>query len=458
MKSLRFMLSTSVALLYLIFVMRSAAQGILPYPKAITDRLIHQETPMPPPPVNTPFADPDFGSMMVRATDETTNTIIPGSYLRNEASGQANMWSSDTSKFYVIGAGGYEFAFGFDGSSMKVTSLPEAGAGKGLLLPLRPGSTFSFVDPDLIYGTLNETRLTISSYRFSTGITSTVLDTTTCHTEPSLVPSNKVVSDDDVSLSARDKRVSISEGGPQSGKDPFVVVYDQSLGCRWYNTQTGQIGGQWGKVGTASVSATYLVRHAYLSRSGTYVRILTNDAVWYVWNLATLNVTACPIHGGPDCGGYGVGGYNSFVNALGVIDGMNIGKRSFGDLARITPLVWPLGLQPDFDQPKHFTWSNVNADDNVPVCVTGYNYEGYTEITEPYDDEIFCIETDGLKSTVWRFAHHRAIWMAPYFNTQPLGNVSDNGRFFLFTSGWDGQLGWDSQGVPRSDVWIVKLD
>ena len=84
--------------------------------------------------------------------------------------------------------------------------------------------------------------------------------------------------------------------------------------------------------------------------------------------------------------------------------------------------------------------------------------KGETAITKPFDGEIFCIKTDGIASTIWRFAHNRAIWVDPYFNTQPLGNVSRNGRFFLFTSGWDGQLGVDRDGVPRSDVWIVKLE
>lgn len=458
MTSLRLSL-VGLAMVGMTMVTNGAAQGVQPYPDAITDRLVRLETPMAPPAVNTPFTDPDFGSLMVRATGQTTNFKIPGSYLRNEASGQANMWSSDTSKFYVIGEGGYEFAFGFDPSAMNVSSLPNAGAGGGLLLPLRSGSTFSFVDPDLIYGTTSKAPLSIMNYRFSTGVSSTVIDTTTCGTQPPLVFSRAVVSDDDVSLSADDSRISISEGGPQSGKDPFVVVYDKSLGCRWYNTQTGQIGGQWGITGPATVSTSYLVRHAYLSRSGNYVRILVNGAGWYVWDVANLNVTACPVHAkGLDCGGYGVGGYNAFVNTLGILDGMNIGKRPFSNLTQITPLVWPLGLQPDFEQPKHFTWSNVDVNDSVPVCVSGYNYEGDTEITEPYDDEIFCIEADGAASTIWRFAHHRAIWVAPYFNTQPLGNVSRDGRFFLFTSGWDGQLGADSHGVPRSDVWIVKLD
>ena len=437
----------------------SLAQSPSPYPRAVTDRSIRLQTPMTSPPVNTPFKDPDFGSMMVRATDTTTNFKLPGSYLRNEGSGQANMWSSDTRKFYVVGAGGYEFAFGFNPATMKITSLPKASPEKALLLPLRPGSTFSFTDPDLLYGTKSKTPLSISGYRFSTGVSTTVIDTTTCGTIPKLVfTAGSVVSDDSVSLSGDDKRISISEGGPQSGKHPFVVVYDKALGCRWYNTQRGQIGGQWGMTGKANADAKFLVRHAYLSRNGKYIKILVNHSGWYLWELSTLKVVHCSLSGNLHCGGYGVVGYNSVVNALGYLEGMNIGKRPLDNLSEITSLVDPAVSPGYFEQEKHFTWSNAYRNDRVPVCVSTYNYEGETTITKPFDGEIFCIKTDGIASTVWRFAHNRAIWVDPYFNTQPLGNVSRNGRFFLFTSGWDGQLGVDRNGVPRSDVWIVKLE
>jgi hypothetical protein len=33
-----------------------------------------------------------------------------------------------------------------------------------------------------------------------------------------------------------------------------------------------------------------------------------------------------------------------------------------------------------------------------------------------------------------------------------------DGRFMLFTSDWDAQLGTGTDGTPRSDVFIVKLE
>jgi len=432
-----------------------------PYPNAVTNRLIYQETPVTPPPVNMPFSDPDFGSPMVRATDETTNFLHLGSYLRNAASGDANEWSVDGSKFYVVGEGDVELAFGYDPSTMAISSLPGATPGQGLQLPLRAGSAFSFVDPDLIYGTTNRTQLTITGYRFSTATSSTIIDTTTCGTQPPLEQGkgHAVVSDDDITLSANDNRIVISEGGHASGGHPFAIVYDKRLGCRWYNTQTGQIGG-WGTTGTVSIPDRYLIRHTSISGSGKYVRIQVNYVGFYVWDLETLNVVPCKVNGGLVCGGYGTNGYNSYVNAAGRVDQMNTLLRPFDNLSDYRQLVYPLPPPHHWGQEKHFVWTDAsgNSNDALPVCASTYSYEGDTEINAPYDGEIFCIETDGLASTVWRFAHNRAIWVSPWFNTQPLGNMTPDGRNFLFTSGWDGQLGSDEYGVPRSDVWIVRLD
>jgi hypothetical protein len=137
---------------------------------------------------------------------------------------------------------------------------------------------------------------------------------------------------------------------------------------------------------------------------------------------------------------------------------MNVVKRPADNLAAMSPLVWPLPIPSAWEQEKHFTWINGHLDDNNPVCASLYNYDGDKEISRAWDDEIVCIETDGLASTIWRFAHHRTYWVNPYFNTQPLGNISRDGRFFSFTSTWDGQLGLEPNGTPRSDVWIVKLD
>jgi hypothetical protein len=431
-------------------------QGIQPYPNAITNRLFYAKTPMAPPAVNAVFEDPDFGSTMVRVTDGNTDPRQPNAYFRNPP-GDVNEWSMDNSKFYVGGYEGLSLAFAFDASTMTVSALPGAGAGGALSVPLRQSPTFSFVDPDLMYGTAPKTPLTISTYRFSTGKTTPLFDTTTCGTQPPLVAGPKQLSSDST-ISIDDNRIVISAGGTSFGKRPFVIVYDQKLGCRWYNTQTGQIGGQWGPTGQASIPDTYSVNHVKISGNGQYATIGVDRTGFYVWDVTSLNVTSCNIPNGPHCSGYGAVGYDTYINAPGVHDELNTFRRPLGDLAEMTQLINPLPKPYYRGMEKTFAWTNGLFNDNVPVCGATYSATGDPEVKQPYDGEVFCIEADGVASTVWRFAHNRAVWDPEYFWSQPAGNISLDGRFFSFTSSWDGQVGNDGDGDPRTDVWIVQLN
>jgi hypothetical protein len=151
-------------------------------------------------------------------------------------------------------------------------------------------------------------------------------------------------------------------------------------------------------------------------------------------------------------------GYDAYINAPGGVDELNTFRRPLGDITALTPLIDPLPLPHYFGMEKHFAWSNGRLNSNRPICGATYSPDGNVEIHQPYDGEIFCMETDGMASTVWRFAHNRAVWDSEYYWTEPLGNISLDGRFYLFTSGWDNQVGSTIHGDPRTDVWIVKLD
>jgi len=149
-------------------------------------------------------------------------------------------------------------------------------------------------------------------------------------------------------------------------------------------------------------------------------------------------------------------GYNAMVNGPGVTGDMQTAIRPLSNIDDISQLVIPVPY--DCEQGQLFTGNDLNTRDNTPVCGSTHNYEGDSMIDEPWAAEIFCRETDRLASTVWRFAQNRALYVEPYFQTQPLGNVSRGGRFLLFTSTWDGLLGNAVDCTPLSDVFIVHLD
>ena len=433
-------------------------QGIEPYPNAITNRNFYPKTPMIPPSANVVFADPDLGAPMVRVTDENTNPRQPGSFFRNPPE-DSNEWAMDNSKFYVAESRTTNLAFAFDPVTMLVSPLPGAGSGGALQIPLRAGPTFSFVDPDLMYGTALKAPLTIATYRFSTGKPQTLYDTTQCATQPPLV-AGLANSSTDLTISIDDNRVEISAGGKAVSSRPFVIVYDKTLGCRWYNTQTGQVGGSWGPTGQVNIPDRFLFSHSKISGNGQYVKIgVGRHNGFYVWDTSSLNVQHCELHNGPHCAGYGAIGYDTYINDPGVLDEMNVFMRPLGNLSQLTQLINPLPQPYYWGMEKNFGWSRGKLNNAAPVCGANYSPSGDMQVKQPYDGEVFCIETDGVMSTVWRFAHDRAVWDPEYYWTQPYGSLSLDGRFLSFTSSWDAQLGTVPGGDdPRTDVWIVKLD
>ena len=78
-------------------------------------------------------------------------------------------------------------------------------------------------------------------------------------------------------------------------------------------------------------------------------------------------------------------------------------------------------------------------------------------VSGPWENEIDCVETDRKASKVWRFAHTYSTAQNGFWSS-PRGNVSQDGRFFMFTSDWEDQLGQapNNHGY-RTDVFIVEL-
>ena len=63
---------------------------------------------------------------------------------------------------------------------------------------------------------------------------------------------------------------------------------------------------------------------------------MNNGQGFYVWDIATLKVSPCGHKSGLECFGYGVTGYNSYVNASAVVEYMQMVKRPLGNLAAMS--------------------------------------------------------------------------------------------------------------------------
>jgi len=161
------------------------------------------------------------------------------------------------------------------------------------------------------------------------------------------------------------------------------------------------------------------------------------------------------------CIGHHAMGFSHVLNPSENKHPLDLLIRPLTNLQNTTRLVPNLQPTPSarywFD--LHLSWNYFNQTDTAPVCLSTYSpaNSGFPgkplDTVSPWENEILCVETDGKNSKVWRFAHTYSTAKNGFWST-PRGNVSQDGRFFMFTSDWENQLDGSSH---RTDVFIVEL-
>jgi hypothetical protein len=417
---------------------------------ARTDRRVdsYSKTPTPIGPAGSIIIDPSFGSRILRVTDSKSDPNGQGRSMMTPSSSEQNSWNSTTTRFYVLTPGGQRVLYDFDPSSLKAHV-------QGVLrVPWEGEPQFSYTQPDILYG-ISSRDPAFEEYNISNGKLTSLHSISECLKVDTRGHS--------VTVSADDSRMSTSLG-PRQDDNYVVYVYDRKRGCRWYNTRTGEIGGKWGPTGIISVPDRAFIHNTRMSKSGKFVWIgrSGHDSIgkgWLVWEVDSLNVSPCP----SQCSGHHAMGYNHIIGPSGQRHPFELLVRPLNHLDAPSNLV--PGLEPSrgFWYDSHFSWSNVNADDTNPFCLSTYrpsnpNSPGMPlDVTGPWENEIDCVEVDGKGSKVWRFAHTYSTAKNGFWST-PRGNVSQDGRFFIFTSDWQDQLGQTPNGKSyRTDVFIVEL-
>lgn len=397
--------------------------------------------------------DPNFGSRILRVTEPASDPQHLGQSFHSPSSGEQNPWNATTTQFYVGDGSGNLFLYDFDSSSMSVR-------GRGRLnADWRSEPQFSFTQPNILYGIATQ-RAVFQQYDLSTHKTTEVANPSRC---------TRLKSSDygfDVSVSADDQRFA-GVFGPRQDLSPLVYLYDRKRGCRWYNTETGEVGGQWGPAGKVTLPDRFTIHDARLAKSGDYIEIVAAgraDTGPYIWEAATVNVTPCLKGEVYQCLGHHALGYSHFINPTNRTHPADFVVRPLSDLKGVRHLVANLppllSLAEWFDD--HVSWNYITPDDNTPACFSTYRLSNPTTpgapllVDGPWENEIDCVETDGKASTVWRFAHTYSSGKNGFWST-PRGNVSLDGRFYMFTSDWQGELGQGRDEKPRTDVFIVEL-
>ncbi|MGH9327026.1 MAG: hypothetical protein ACRD2B_10145 [Terriglobia bacterium] len=225
-------------------------------------------------------------------------------------------------------------------------------------------------------------------------------------------------------------------------------------------------------------TAGFNVHNARMDKNGAYVRVDAQEGEGvYFWKVGTNQVEQCNV----DCGGHLAMGYSHLINDPNNYGMAEVTLRPLSNLSAHVSLVNPLPSPAQWND-SHWSWNDANPSDTMPVCGSFYNSHGQgngttsllinplLQITVSYDREIVCVATSG-PSKVWRFAHNRSTFTqndspgsAENWPAIPIGNVSQDGRYYLFGSNWEFELGsergsWGcpTSGVCRTDIFIVQL-
>jgi len=415
----------------------STCMGSVPLAyEAATDRNPHQVAPPTLGPAGSVVKDPTYGTSILRLTDQTTGASTTSYRVANEFWG--NDWSTDAKLFYIQASTSAFMPYAFDPKGFTASRVQDAAnPGNPLKMPLAPGG-FSRTQPTIFYGMSG---LTIESFDFATQTKSTIVAL------GSIVPGATGYALG-VQQGANGLLVS-SFGGPQQDKMPYVVTYDPATQTSHVvdvtqSTLDGKpIGGVTinGGVHTFKIDASG--RWILFSVSGTKL-------LFYLWDTQTQTIV--PASNG--------------ALGWGTVETGGSGDSYAWDVAPIgsdasTPLISPLLSPTDKLASTSASWSNSSGGPGAPLIVETQRQPSDTGPWRAWDGEIIAVRTDGQSSEVWRFAHNWNTYSGTIYSDNYyylfIPRVSQNGWFAIFDSNWNGTLGMDANGIPRTDAFVVAL-
>jgi hypothetical protein len=404
-------------------------------------------SPNPPPhlgPANSILIDPMFGSRILRVTDgQTANgtSFIP------EDAGYFRTWNADSTAFKLMTGNGSSYWADFDPATFRAGALHP--------LSFNYEWEWSAVEPNTLYF-LNGTQL--RRYNKSTQAVSTLAatpngDPVTYHVV--------VVGHDNWVCSAagsggQDTYTKLFCANPSTSETKFIDVVNKTINGvaqhdpHWPTSAPGQ------RIGVHSILG---------SAGGPWLGVSFSQPSWNSNGMAVLNLDTNTWSLATSADNYWNGhpslGNGKYVNASGSTNGMDSRGavvRNPDDLMNAAQYTFIMQPQPTsgwYDS-EHSSWFNSSHNPNAPVLFSRYNIN--TPPTAlPWIGEIILAATDG-SNTVWRFAHNHNGGNS--FYGEAFAQISNDGRWALFSSYWDGTLGGSNGDFglsTRIDTFIVEL-
>ncbi len=412
------------------------------------------------------ITQPGYNNLVCRATDIATlgaTTVANDQEFSTCCGGWADMnaWNTNSTMFFVETGGGALVTMSFNPTTHAVSALygqPLSSVGNGL---------WSYSNPNLAYG-------------LEGGGAKDPIIVSLTFTSQTTPPQPVVIADlaqlpncvsalagntewEEMAVSRDEQTFVVAAGTGIQGSAVYAIVYNRTNGCRWYNTQTQQIGGNWGPSGTATTPNTYTIHSVRISEDGQTALVSpegTTD-IREFWNVGSLNVT--PGDNTEDNGHFTVG-YSGYVNnANYTADGSwckyGMVYNAFANLSNPTyvlPTVAQCGDTEVYGD-DHSSWNNDDTSDLQPFFTSTVTIPLGTLINSAWQNEVlgFSMTNPG---TVWRFISTYNTGTSPFFTCQnAIGTVSQDGKWFMLTSDWGETLGVDAAGNNRCDVFIGQL-
>ena len=404
-------------------------------------------SPSPPPalgPANSVINDPAFGSRILRVTDASTasgNSLIP------EDAGYFRTWNANSTALKLINTSGFSYWADFDPVNFQV----------GTLHPLRLNYLWewSAINPDLLYF-LNGNQLAQYSKsmdaQFNLGGPPNG-DPVTYHVA--------VVGEDNWVCSAagpgaQDTYTELFCVSPSTMETKFIDVVNRTINGVVQNDPNWP---------TAASGQTLGIHSLFGSAGGTWLGVVFHQASWNANGEAVLNLTTNTWSLKTSANSYWNGhssiGNGKYVNGMGSINGMDSRGAILRDPnALMNSSQYLFIMQPPstmgWYDGEHSSWFNASTNPNAPILFSRYNIS--TPPTAlPWIGEIILAATDG-SNTVWRFAHNHN--GGNTFYGESFAQISNDGRWALFSSYWDGTLGGSGGDFglsTRLDTFVVEL-
>ena len=407
----------------------------------------------------TCITEPGYNNLVCRATD--INTLGATASANNQEFstccggwGDHNAWNTTSTMFFASTNGGNVAVMSFDPTTHAIAPL----YGQPV-----PGGEWSHINSDVAYSFTNSNDPVIASRTFSSQTTPpqpvVIADLATV---PNCVPALAgSVLWKEMSVS-RDEQTFVvgASTGPQDTAI-YAIIYNRTKGCRWYNTQTGQIGGNWGPIGQATTSDRYTLHSIRISGDGQTVFLgpaASSNAGRQFWTIDTLQVVS---PGAEVNTGHFAIGFSGMLNSAGLTAAhewckLGMAYRTFAALSSpifIIPSVAQCG-NTGIPGDDHSSWNNDDTSDDQPFFTSTVNP---TPINSAWQNEILGFSRTS-PGTVWRFLSTYNTGTSTFFTCQNgIGTVSQDGKWFVFTSDWGNTLGLDSAGNRRCDVFVGQL-